>query len=138
MEKAKIKARVPEVYESSLLGSHLLGINKEELLRSARQEPEHFKVILMDLENSLRRYLSEGCDRNKQGEFLEKTEKLLVELYNNEIPPELNDVVKGMIELIIDHYSENKEYYAQRGKEEREQTLRKILEEAGIKGIIDK
>ncbi|MDA2935844.1 hypothetical protein MYX06_01320 [Patescibacteria group bacterium AH-259-L05] len=134
----KEKIEIPNVYESALLEHErqLFEIDEEKFLRKAHQNPEHYKMVLMDLRNSLERYLDKDCRRNKQGEFLEKIEVFLATLYRK-LPKELNDKVEDMVEHILDHYSENKEYYARKGEEQREQALRELLDKAGIEGVID-
>lgn len=136
MGQEKIKEN--KVYESALLNHeyNLFETDEEKLLLLAYKKPEAFKNILFDLENSLRLYFSEKCDKNKQGEFLEKAEELLSILYGK-LPEKLNKVVGEMIELILDHYSENKDYYAQKKEEQREYALKELLKEAGIKRFAD-
>lgn len=108
----------------------------EAILRKMHKNPEHWKMVLIDLRNSLDQYLSEDCDKNKQGEFLEKIQDLLSGLYRK-LPKGLNEIVEDMIERILDHYSENKEYYVRKGEEQREQALRELLDKVGIEGVID-
>lgn len=139
MVKEKIKQE--KVYESALLEHErtlfeAFEKDDENVLRKAHQNPEHWKMVLMDLRNSLEQYLDKDCDKNKQGEFLEKAEDLLAGLYRK-LPKELNDIVEDMIERVLDHYSDNKEYYVRKGEEQREQTLRELLDKAGIEGVID-
>lgn len=106
-------SRNEKIYETALLNNNewLFNAFTEDgpraVLNLARANlyPEVFVRALLQLENDLKLYQDKRCEKNRQGEFLKRTEVFVAGMYQK-FPEWHQEILKRISNLIMDYYAE--------------------------------